>query len=570
MAKTELAKAYVQIMPSADGIKGKLTEVLGGEAGSAGKNAGASFVGKLKGIIAAAGIGELVKQTLSAGADLQQSFGGLDTIYGDAADAAKKYAMEAAKAGISANDYAEQAVSFGASLKAAFGGDTAKAAEAANKAIMDMTDNAAKMGTPIENLQNAYQGFAKGNYTMLDNLKLGYGGTKTEMERLLADAEKLSGVKYDISNLGDVYDAIHVIQEDLGLTGVAAAEASTTFSGSFGAMKAAATNLMANLALGEDIGPSLEALAESVWNFGINNLLPMVWNIVTGIGTYLYDNRYTFVDSGISAIESFLQGIVDNFPQILETAKGAVTVFLELVTQWLPTVKQKGFEFLGKLINGILDALPGIISSAIEAAAAFLGSLDEKLPELLAKGGEMIANLIRGIGDAIPNVASKIWEIVTVAKDKFMEFDWLQLGKDLIAGLVEGIKAAGGLVLEAIGEVAGGALDWAKNLLGIASPSKVMRDQVGKWIPEGMAAGIKQHSNAVKNAMNELTDTASGSIQTELSMNMRTSGKAFGRTTGGYTQNVYITSPKALSPSEVARQTRNANQQTVLAMRGYA
>ena len=169
---TELGKAFVQIVPSAKGISGSISKELGGEAGSAGKSAGLNIVGAIKGVIAAAGIGTALKAALEAGGNLQQSFGGLDTLYGDAADAAKKYAVEAAQAGISANSYAEQAVSFGAALKGAFGGDTAKAAEAANTAIMDMADNAAKMGTPIENIQTAYQGFAKQNYTMLDNLNI--------------------------------------------------------------------------------------------------------------------------------------------------------------------------------------------------------------------------------------------------------------------------------------------------------------------------------------------------------------------------------------------------------------
>lgn len=172
-----LGAAYVQIVPSADGIKGSIENVLSGEASSAGESAGKNIGSTIKGLILKAGIGAAVvktfKDSIDAGGALQQSFGGLETIYGDAAEAAKNYAYEASKAGISANDYAEQAVSFGASLKQAFGGDTTKAVEAANTAIMDMTDNAAKMGTPIESIQTAYQGFAKQNYTMLDNLKLG-------------------------------------------------------------------------------------------------------------------------------------------------------------------------------------------------------------------------------------------------------------------------------------------------------------------------------------------------------------------------------------------------------------
>ena len=192
---SDLGQAYVQIIPKATGISKKIGDLLTPGSREAGESAGASIASGIKKAIVAAGIGTAVigtiKSAVDEGAKLQQSYGGLETIYGDAADAAKDYAKQAAQAGISANDYAEQAVSFGASLKQAFGGDTAKAVDAANTAIMDMTDNAAKMGTPIEAIQNAYQGFAKQNYTMLDNLKLGYGGTKTEMERLLADAEKI-------------------------------------------------------------------------------------------------------------------------------------------------------------------------------------------------------------------------------------------------------------------------------------------------------------------------------------------------------------------------------------------
>ena len=325
---TELGKAYVQIIPSAEGISGSISKAIGGEATSAGKSAGMNIAGAIKGMIAAAGIGAAIKSSLEAGGNLQQSFGGLDTIYGEAADAAKNYAAEAAKAGISANSYAEQAVSFGASLKQAFEGDTTKAVEAANTAIMDMADNAAKMGTPIENIQNAYQGFAKQNYTMLDNLKLGYGGTKQEMERLLADATKLSGVEYNMDNLGDVYDAIHVIQEDLGLTGVAAAEASETFTGSLGAMKASAENLMANLALGNDITGDIQTLMGNIQTFVVGNLAPMIGNILSalpellsGAGSMIIqalnivsNNAGEIVQMGIDSVVSLVQALVEAAP----------------------------------------------------------------------------------------------------------------------------------------------------------------------------------------------------------------------------------------------------------------
>ena len=214
-----IATAYVQIIPTTEGIASGISESLGGEGAKGGKKFASRFLSgagkflKIGGVAAAAGFIALTKSAMEAGGALQQSFGGLDTIYGDASEGAKAYAREAASAGITMNSYAEQAVSFGAALKQAYGGDTQKAMEAANTAILDMADNSAKMGTDMSAIQSAYQGFAKQNYTMLDNLALGYGGTKTEMERLLADATALSGVEYNIDNLGDVYEAIHVIQE---------------------------------------------------------------------------------------------------------------------------------------------------------------------------------------------------------------------------------------------------------------------------------------------------------------------------------------------------------------------
>ena len=406
---TELGKAYVQIIPSAKGIGSSISSELNGESAKAGESAGLNLVGKLKGVIAAAGIGAAIKSSLEAGGDLQQSFGGLDTLYGDAADAAKAYAAEAAKAGISANDYAEQAVSFGASLKQAFEGDTTKAVEAANTAIMDMADNAAKMGTPIENIQNAYQGFAKQNYTMLDNLKLGYGGTKTEMERLLSDAEKLTGVKYDISNLGDVYEAIHVIQEDLGLTGVAAQEGAETFTGSLAAMKAAGQNLLANLALGQDIGPSLNALSETVQAFVFNNLLPMVGNILqqlpqllSGLSTIIIgalnrisENADQIVNRAIQIVTSLANAIVTALPYLIEAAvKLAIALGQALInTDWVAV----GTELISNLRNSISSAAGSILGSDSTTIEGFLAGITAGLPGVLDKGIEIITNVVNGI-----------------------------------------------------------------------------------------------------------------------------------------------------------------------------
>lgn len=508
---SELGKAYVQIIPSAKGISGSISSALGGEATSAGKSAGLNIAGAIKGAIAAAGIGTAIKSALEAGGNLQQSFGGLDTLYGDAANAAKAYASEAAKAGISANSYAEQAVSFGASLKSAFEGDTTKAVEAANTAILDMADNAAKMGTPIENIQTAYQGFAKQNYTMLDNLKLGYGGTKTEMERLLADAQKISGVEYNLDNLGDVYAAIHVIQEDLGLTGVAAAEASETFTGSLGAMKAAGENLLANIALGEDIAPALNALSQTVQSFLFNNLFPMVGNIleavpdlISGLGSMVIGalntistNSDELVQTGISIVTSLVSAIVEAAPYLVEAAfnlatslgralietdwvtvgtdlmnnlrdsidlaageilgmdSATVDGFLGGITQALPEVLNTGVELITNLANGIIENIPQLITTAYELATQFVSFILTNAPTILEAGSKLLLNLVNGIVNNLPQIATAaIKAIAKFAATILTQLPTiLQKGIEIVGQLVVGLIQAIPKVVAAIPQI---------------------------------------------------------------------------------------------------------------------
>ena len=451
----EIGKAYVQIVPTAKGIKGEIAKELGGETASAGKSAGESFgsnlVGMVKKLIVAAGIGTVLKSAIEEGGKLQQSFGGLDTIYGEASSAAKEYAVQAAAAGISANDYAEQAVSFGASLKQAFGGDTTKAVEAANTAIMDMTDNAAKMGTPIESIQNAYSGFAKQNYTMLDNLKLGYGGTKSEMERLLADAEKLTGVHYDINNLGDVYDAIHAIQGDLGLTGVAAQEASETFSGSFGAMQASAANLLGSLALGEGVAPALTTFIQSVGTFLFNNLIPMIGNIIMSLPTVIS----TLLTTGIPAILESFMGMFESIKGLFsaESVNSALEVVNGFLTQ-APQMITAGTEFLMNLINGIGTQLPQIITKAGEVANKFLESFLTNLPKMLDAGAKSIQQLSSGLAKAIPQVITAAFQVMNQLLNTILSHlpQILQSGVNLIASLAQGLIQNRQAILSAITE----------------------------------------------------------------------------------------------------------------------
>lgn len=348
---TELGKAYVQIIPSAKGISGMIQKEMGGEVASAGVSAGESLgskmMGAVSGVIAAAGIGQAIGASITEGAALQQSLGGVETLFKDSADKVKGFANEAYKTtGLSANAYMENVTGFSASLLQSLGGDTDKAAETANMAMIDMSDNANKMGTSMESIQLAYQGFAKQNYTMLDNLKLGYGGTKQEMQRLLSDAEKLTGVKYDMNNLSDVYSAIHAIQENLDITGTTAREAATTFTGSFESMKAAAQNVLGKLSLGEDIQPALQALMETTSTFLFGNLIPMIGNILKqipnlilggikgvfsgifgeGLGSIM-GGIVTGLGSAFLAFKAFsaVSGLLSGIPAVLTTIKTAVT-----------------------------------------------------------------------------------------------------------------------------------------------------------------------------------------------------------------------------------------------------
>ncbi|WP_125567329.1 phage tail protein [Companilactobacillus insicii] len=394
---TELGKAYVQVIPSAKGISGALKGQLDPEAAAAGSSAGESLSSKLisvvKGAIVTAGIGKAIGASISEGAKLQQSLGGVETIFKKSASKVKQYAAQAYKtAGMSANDYMENVTSFSASLLQSLGGNTGKAAKVANMAMIDMSDNANKFGSNMGDIQNAYQGFAKQNYTMLDNLKLGYGGTKEEMERLLKDATKLTGKKYDISNLSDVYNAIHAIQGKLDITGTTAKEAATTFSGSFDSMKAAAQNFLGNIALGRDIKPSLKALAKTTSNFIFNNFIPMVGNILKALPGALVtfiDAAIPLVKSGVSNMfKSAFSGSID-FASYLKPALAVLGAFtvpagLKLLggvfSKLSFVVKPLGGIFSGfgsvlKPIGGIFTGLGGIVKTVASSFSSFATSI---------------------------------------------------------------------------------------------------------------------------------------------------------------------------------------------------
>ena len=443
---TEIAQAYVQLIPSARGITGKIQSILDPEASAAGQSAGqslgSSLVGVMTKVIAAAGIGKAFSAAISEGAALQQSLGGIETLFKGSADKVKGYANEAYKTtGLSANAYMENVTGFSASLLQSLGGDTNKAAETANMAMIDMSDNANKMGTSMGSIQLAYQGFAKQNYTMLDNLKLGYGGTKQEMERLLKDAEKLTGVKYDINNLSDVYNAIHAIQENLDITGTTAKEAASTFSGSFESMKAAAQNVLGKLALGENILPSLHALLKTTSTFLFDNFLPMVGNIFSGLGLVLTE--------GISQIASQLLG---------DAFGSAVYSQLSRVTGIFQTFFDMIFGSLSKQDNIDILTMLGFSEGAASQIVNIADNIRVTFENIGVVAGNVASIVIDFVGDLLGikdgeqgvNLLGIAFESITGfirdASESLSKFtSWLKdspLALDVLKSAVVGITSA--------------------------------------------------------------------------------------------------------------------------------
>lgn len=416
---TELGQAYVQIMPSAKGISGSITQAIGGEATSAGQSAGSTIGSKIKGALIAAGIGKVLKDTIMEGANLEQSIGGIETLFKKSASTVEKYAVNAWKtAGLSANSYMEMATSFSASLLQSLSGDTKKAAKITDMAIKDMSDNANKMGTDMESIQWAYQGFAKQNYTMLDNLKLGYGGTKSEMERLLADAQELTGVKYDINNLADVYNAIHVIQGELGITGTTAKEAEKTIIGSFNSMKAAAQNLMGELVLGgqlQSVNTAMKNLVQSACTFLFDNLFPAIGNIVASlpaaIGTFLVEAIPKIAVQGKTMIEALIEGINENIPKFASTFPKAVQAWLDKLEESGPSILEKAGKLMLKLGNAILNNIPLLLQALGEIWSSLGAWLDANSGKFGAKIGELIGKLVQTIISHTPDILAAAWKL---------------------------------------------------------------------------------------------------------------------------------------------------------------
>lgn len=554
---SDVATAYVQIIPSAKGIGNGIAEALGGDKAatstgeSLGKSLGSKLVDTLKGIIAAAGLGAALSKTLTEGGALEQSLGGVETLFKDNADTVKAYAQNAWQtAGLSANAYMETVTGFSASLLQGLGGDTATAAEVANMALTDMSDNANKMGTNMQDIQNAYQGFAKQNYTMLDNLKLGYGGTKTEMQRLLADAQKITGIKYDLDNLADVYTAIHVIQggvdelngglgdvnKGLGITGTTALEASTTLTGSLAAMQAGFKNVLGALTLGQDLQPSLDALAQSVVTFLTGNLLPDIWNILSGLPGALVtfvqelapqlvtglqsllpqltaalpqmmqsfvDGFSTFlpqaVDIGTQFVASIGSGLVQGIPDFLSQALPMVLQFADTLRANFSNIVDAGIDLLLNFVQGIANGLPALIEYVPQIVSNIAGLINDNMPKILQAGIQVIVILVKGLIDSIPTIIANMPAIIKAIADTITAFNWLHLGATVIKGIGSGLRSMAGGLKSTMEGTFSGALNFLKSLPG----------QAVQWAKDMISGFIKGITGSIGGVVNAVKDVAS-------------------------------------------------------------
>ena len=491
----ELGKAYVQIVPSAQGIKSALTEMFDEETDGLGEQTGQSIgqelIGTLKKVIAAAGIGKIISDSINMGGALQQSLGGVETLFKDSADTVKAYAAQAYKTvGLSANDYMEQTTSFAASLLSSVSQDTQAAAQLANMAMVDMADNANKMGTDMQDIQNAYQGFAKQNYTMLDNLKLGYGGTQAEMQRMLNDATKISGVKYDLGNLADMYSAIHIIQQEMDITGTTAKEAATTLTGSFAAMKAAAENVMGNWSTGADLTEPLQALADTAQTFLVDNLLPMIGNVLAGIPEIVYSLVPELLQTGTELLSSLAQGFTEGIPEFFSTALPQLLAFTDQLRDNAASFVDAGLNLITQLLNGLIAGLPDLIAYVPDIIINICSIINDNMPKILGEGVAIIVQLIAGLVQTVPSLLANWKKILEAVLSVISAINWLNIGKTILTGVANGVKSMGSSLLNAFKGGFSSALAWIKSL-----PSQAV--QWGKNLIQSFINGLTGKGGAV-------------------------------------------------------------------------
>lgn len=532
--------------------------------GSIAKSGLAVISGLTAGIIAS--FAATSKASLDSVASLEQNLGGIETLFKDSADIVIENAKRAYKtAGMSANEYMQNVTSFSASLLQSLSGNTKAAAEVADMAMTDMSDNANKMGTSMELIQNAYQGFAKQNYTMLDNLKLGYGGTKTEMERLLADAQKLTGVKYDINSLSDVYNAIHAIQNSLGITGTTAKEAASTIEGSMNSAKAAWDNFLNGTISAEDFADTISIAAENITK-NLGEIVPRLASTIPELGRNIYEMIVSSFDqngtgiaqagiglinnlaSGLSEaaprvtgragkivsdlmtgiqnaapqmlssaadlIASFAQGIGEQLPIFVPQAMNMIVTLADAVIANIPKIVQAGVSILVGLVSGIINGLPTLIEEGPRIINEFADAIYNGIGTLLGTGLAMIVELGKGIINNMPLIIQNAGEILKAIINVFSLSSMLNLGKKLIESLAKGMEAVGPAIKTALSNIGKTGLEAIKNLKW---------SQVGKAIITFISTSLRSGASLAVNALKSVGTLAMNAFK---SISWGTVGKA--------------------------------------------
>ena len=533
-----IGEAYLQIRPSMDGIKGEIEGAMG-EAGSAGSASfGSTFNSGLKAMAGAsavivgssvAGTAAITKSAVDAYADYEQLIGGVETLYGDQFDTVVANAQEAYKsAGLSANEYMETVNGFAASLTNSLGEEYAwQAANYANEAVIAMADNANKMGTSMEAIQNAYAGFAKGNFTMLDNLKLGYGGTKTEMERLLRDAEELGGYvegSLSIDSFADITEAIQIIQDEMGISGTTAKEAGETISGSMAAAKSAFDNLIIGLANPDaDLGALIQNLVDSAL-VALDNLMPTIINALTGIAQALPQIVDAFVQllptvlptiipPLIQAAITLVQALVDALPTIMEALIAVlpdlIQTIVDTIITLLPMIIELGLQLILALADGLIEALPDLIPAIVDVILTIVEKLTEPdtIVQLVEAAITLIGAIAIGIIKAIPTIIAKVPEIIKniITVLTGLSPEMVQAGLDalvsFLSGIIDNIKKAIEVGKDLFNSVKDGItekIETAKNW--------------GKDLIDNFVQGIKDKFQKVKDTLSSLGDLIKGMI----------------------------------------------------------
>lgn len=567
----DVDKGFSETSSKAETLAGKLKSGL----------ATAAKVGAAAVTAAATGVAALAKASIDQYAEYEQLVGGVDTLFKTASDKVQEYAANAYKtAGMSANEYMDTVTSFSASLLQSLGGDTDKAAQKADQAITDMADNANKMGTSMEMIQNAYQGFAKQNYTMLDNLKLGYGGTKEEMERLLADAEKLSGQKFDISSYSDIVDAIHVVQTEMGITGTTAKEAATTIQGSVSAAKSAWSNLITGIA---DDNADLDQL---IGNFvgsvetAAGNIIPRVTQILSGMGAAIQQiapilaeevpalissTLPALVSAGAQLLVGLITGLVSALPELVAAVPQIVTEVYNSFVAAGPQLLEAGSQLLGMLANGVIQGIPAMIERLPEVIVGILNFISNNLPRIASAGAEILMKLAMGIISTIPSLVAQLPQIINAIVHGIaagME-SVVNIGKEIVKGLWKGIQNMAGWIKSKVTGFISGIVNGVKSVLGIHSPSRVFAG-IGENMALGLGKGWDDEYDGIKRGITDGLDFGTAQIGMEHSV----SGKLQGALSsiGGMGGDIHIVVQSVLDGKVIGETAYKYNRQMQRAM----